>query len=375
MPSRLEQFGLTLIADGVPQTWLAGIARPFLAACSRLYEIGLELYLLAEKVGLRRRERLPVPVVSIGNLTVGGTGKTPMTQFLCQLLAGQGIRAAVLSRGHGGKGIGARVVSDPHGMVMNDAAFAGDEPILLARTLPGVPVLIGKDRRVTGREALRLFQPEVLVLDDGFQYWQLARNLDIVLVDGRRPFDNGYSLPRGLLREPKHHLARAAVVVVTRADALDTRERGLLHSQIGQMAPQADVYFSRHMALGFVPVGDLTAPLQPLELLQGKNIVALSGIAQPQSFARTLREAAGANVTRHLAFSDHARYGVAEVDIALEAMRTGNAGALVMTEKDAVKWPESSRTDFPVYALRVQMHLENEAGFQEAVMRRLFLKH
>ena len=151
--------------------------------------------------------------------------------------------------------------------------------MLLAQTLPTVPVLTGKDRRISGREALRRFALDALVLDDAFQYWQLRRDLDIVLLDSRRPFDNGYALPRGLLREPKRHLSRAGIIVVTRSECLSAPERETLLGRIASLAPSARVFFAAHRATGFVPVSDLRAEPLPLDHLFGQSVVALCGIA------------------------------------------------------------------------------------------------
>lgn len=372
MSTRLEQWGARLLAGDIPLSLATKAVLGFLAGCAALYGIGLEVYLAAEHVGLRRRTRLPVPIVSIGNLTVGGTGKTPMTQLLCRTFSAQNKRAAVLSRGHGGSGHTVRVVSDGQSAALMSAEDAGDEPVLLACTLPGISVLVGKDRRASGREAFRRFAPDVLVLDDGFQYWQLGRDLDIVLLDARRPFDNGYPLPRGLLREPKRHLRRAQMVVVTRSESLDPQGRDTLQHEIHRLAPQVEVYWAQHQAQGFVPADNLEAALLPLDALRGQRIVALSGIAQPGSFARSLTDEAHVDVARHLVYTDHARYGDEEASAAEAAIEAGGATALVMTEKDAVKWPRGKPLSVPVYALRTAMQVEDEARWAASIMERLF---
>lgn len=373
MPSGLEVYLRKVIdAEALAPGLVPSLLRGVLAGLSRSYDLGLSAYLLAERLGLRKRGHLPIPIVSVGNLSVGGTGKTPMTQLLCRRLQAEGRRVAVLSRGHGGEGTSVRVVSDANGDVLLDASEAGDEPVLLARTLPGVPVLVGKDRRLSGREALRRFALDVLILDDGFQYWQLARDLDIVLLDARLPFDNGFPLPRGLLREPMRHLRRAGVIVVTRADCLEHEGRVSLRARLAALAPEADVYFARHQATGLVPVHDLSAMPRPLEMLSGKRVFALSGIAQPQSFARTLTTATGAQIARHFVYDDHAVYGPAIVKSVQQAARETGADALVMTEKDAVKWPLSGQTgDIPAHALRIEMAVEDEAQFLAAVQNLL----
>lgn len=367
-----EGYARSLIAEPGRPGLVPDALRGLLGGFAGLYDFGLEMYLVAERLGLRRRrERLPVPIISIGNLTVGGTGKTPMTQWFCRGLRAQGRRGAVLSRGHGGTSAGVRVVSNEEGAVFLTPDEVGDEPILLARTLTGVPVVTGKDRRQSGREALRRFALDALVLDDGFQYWQLARDLDIVLLDARRPFDNGYPLPRGLLREPKRHLKRAGLVVVTRADGLDPAARDTLRARIARMAPQTQIFFARHRPVGLVPVhGDAVEPL-PVSWLGGRSLVALAGIAQPESFYHALA-ASGANLVRTLTYEDHARYTIAEAEAAQRAVQDCGAEALIMTEKDAVKWPVPVPRDCPVYALRIEMQVEDEGRFWSDVTARVF---
>ena len=260
-----------------------------------------------------------------------------------------------------------RLVSGTEGRVLLPAEDAGDEPVLLALTLPGVPVLVGKDRRLSGREALRQFDLDVLVLDDGFQYWQLARDLDIVLLDARRPFDNGFPLPRGLLREPKRHLSRSKLVVATRSAVLSSAQRGKLTAAVAGLAPNARLFFADHQASGLVPADALSPPLLPLSHLSGMPVAAVSAIAQPQSFVDTLTRSTKANIVYQKAWADHQAITAAEAEaVVREAVRAG-ASALVMTEKDAVKWPFSAKTVLPLYALRIEMAVEDEAGLMEAV--------
>ena len=371
MASRLEEYALSVIAEPGRPGLPASLLRGFLGGCSGLYAIGLEAYLAGETLGLRRRGRLPVPVISIGNLSVGGTGKTPMTQFLCHRLQSEGKRVAVLSRGHGGESHAARLVSDTEGRVFLNSDEAGDEPVLLAKTLPGVPVFIGKDRRESGREALRRFALDGLVLDDGFQFWQLARDLDIVLLDARHPFDNGWALPRGLLREPKRHLARASVVVATRSGGLLEAGRLALAEQVRRLAPDAPLYFADHRPVGLVPAADLSGEVQPLESLVGANVFAVSAIAQPRSFVEAL-EGAGARVVGRRDWGDHHKFNQEQAnDVLKEALRVG-AECVVMTEKDAVKWPAlDPQAEMPTYALRIEMAFDDEMGFMNVISERL----
>ena len=373
MASRLEDYVLSVIAEPGRPGFFASTVRGFLGGCAGLYDLGLEAYLFAEHLGVRRRDKLPIPVLSVGNLTVGGTGKTPMTQYLCRHFQAQGKRAAILSRGHGGDSQSVRLVSDQNGQVFLSADQAGDEPALLARTLPCIPVLVGKDRRQSGREALRRFGLTALILDDGFQFWQLHRDLDIVLLDARSPFDNGFSLPRGLLREPMRHLRRAGIVVATRSEQLTSSERDILAANVRALAPNASLFFADHRAVGFVPVADLSAPLLPLAALSGRFVFAVSGIAQPQSFLETLTREIQVKIVGQKVWGDHHKITREDARAVFASAQTAGAEALLMTEKDAVKWPEAAVSfDLPLYALRIEIDVENETGFLREVEKRLF---
>ena len=371
-PKIVEDYVLSVIAEPGRPGLSAAALRGFLGCCAGLYDIGLEGYLAGERLGLRRRGRLPIPVVSIGNLSVGGTGKTPMTQLLCRRMQARNKRVAILSRGHGGENQSVCVVSDAGGDVFLSAAQSGDEPYLLAQTLPGVPVLVGKDRRQSGREALRRFGLDLLIMDDGFQFWQLGRNLDIVLLDARRPFDNGFPLPRGLLREPKRHLRRSGIVVATRAGGLTVAERQSLSAQVRALAPDAPLFFADHRAVGLVPAHDLSAPVRPLSELRGRRVFAVSAIAQPQSFVETLTREVQAEVVGRLTWGDHHKISPTDAQAALTAANRSGAEALVMTEKDAVKWSRvAEAANLSAYALRIEMAVEDEAGFMEQVLARM----
>ena len=218
--SGLEAYLLSVARGrrGVVPTLLRGT----MTALAPVYVAGLKTYLLPYNLGIRKRKQLPCPVICVGNITTGGTGKTPMTQTLCNLLQASGKRIVILSRGYGGSNeYKCAVVSDGQ-KVRLSAREAGDEAYLLAKTLPDIPVIVGKDRRQTGMLAWNEFHPDVIVLDDGLQFWQLHRDLNIVLLNAADPFDNGYTFPRGLLREPPSHLRRAGIIVLTNARRVST---------------------------------------------------------------------------------------------------------------------------------------------------------
>ncbi|HEY3332711.1 MAG TPA: tetraacyldisaccharide 4'-kinase [Capsulimonadaceae bacterium] len=329
-----------------------------------LYAAGLSIYLWFEKVGIRPRTELDVTVISIGNLAVGGTGKTPATQWLAKQLLRHGYRPAILNRGHGGSlSPQVALVSDRGGHVKFAAAEAGDEAVMLATNLPGIPVVVGKDRRNSGRLAIDEMAANVLVLDDGFQYWQLARDLDIVLLDASQPFDNGHALPRGFLREPKSGLRRAGVVLVTRSGRLTSGERSALSRTIAELAPDASVFFAAHKASGIAPQNEAA------RAHIAQRLLPVCGIAQPGSFTSALHEAAGCAVAETLAFPDHQPYGDGERESILRRLAESNSDGVITTEKDAVKFP-AGYLDVPVYTLRIAMAIDDEALFWETVKLR-----
>jgi tetraacyldisaccharide 4'-kinase len=329
-----------------------------------LHRVGLEAYLLPYRLGIRKRYRLNVPIIAIGNLSSGGTGKTPMTVLVARHLQSMGQRVVVLSRGHGGTGENRslpRVVSDGNAVLLTPSE-AGDEPVLLANLLPGIPVVVCRDRRKSGRFAVETFAPEIIVCDDALQYWQLHRDLDIVLLDARRPFDNGYVLPRGLLREPPSHLARAGIAVLTRADRLSPGGLETTLTTVRKFAPTAALFTAIHAPIAWVTREGSVFPLP--ELAQ-RPVLAFSGIADGRAFVESVRER-GADVRQSRDFGDHYAYDAGDIARLVKMAQTAECTAVVTTEKDLVKvaplWSEDAP---PLYALRIGMTVNDEPGFFE----------
>jgi tetraacyldisaccharide 4'-kinase len=344
----------------------ATLLRGLLTPPAWLHQAGLEAYLLPYRTGIRKRYRLPVPVVAIGNLTSGGTGKTPMTAFVAGHLRDEGRRVVVLSRGHGGSretSRAPRIVSD-WGRALLTPQEAGDEPVLLANLLPGVPVIVGRDRRRSGRLAIERFAPEVIILDDALQYWQLHRDLDIVLLDARHPFDNGYVLPRGLLREPPAHLSRAGIAVLTRADRVTAGELDAAIERVRRSASRAAVFTALHAPLGWFRLSD--GALLPTDALCGERLFAFSGIADHSAFRETVDRLGGV-LQGEVAFGDHHAYSPASIGELAQRMRD-RPSAVVTTEKDMVKvaplWPADAP---PLYALRIGMQIDHPKHFFERI--------
>ncbi|MCW3095618.1 MAG: lipid-A-disaccharide kinase [Chthonomonadaceae bacterium] len=339
------------------------LLRGLLSALAPVYCTGLELYLLPYYLGIRKRRRLPCPVLCIGNLTTGGTGKTPMTQTVCRLLQGAGKRVVVLSRGYGGKNeYGCAIASDGE-CVLLTAAESGDEAYLLASTLPGIPVVVGKDRRVTGALAWERFHPDVIVLDDGMQFWQLHRDLDIVLLNACEPFDNGWTFPRGLLREPPSHLRRAGIVVLTNARRAGSDQIAKVARQVAKLAPDRPILTADLAPTGLRPLpGKIDCPVSWLE---GRPVAALSALGNPTAFESML-ESLGANLVARFRFRDHKKITDEELARAcLEATAAG-AEAMLTTEKDAVKLAPN-RAAMPLLALQVEMQIEGETEFWSVI--------
>lgn len=349
---------LLAVARGRPGL-VPTLLRGLLSAMAPGYCIGLELFLLPYHLGIRKRHRLPCPVLCIGNLTTGGTGKTPMTQAVCRLLRATGRRVVVLSRGYGGENeYGCAVVSDGERLLLT-ARESGDEASLLASTLPGIPVVVGKDRRVTGRLAWERFHPDVIVLDDGMQFWQLHRDLDIVLLNACEPFDNGWTFPRGLLREPPSHLRRAGAVVLTNAQRAGSAQVALVQKQVAKLAPGVPVFTA-----DLTPTGLRALPGKieyPLSWLQGQKVAALSALGNPAAFEAML-EALGANLLTRFRFRDHKQITDEELKRVCGEAKAEHVEAVITTEKDAVKLhPEIA--PLPLLALQVEMQLEGEKAF------------
>ena len=326
-----------------------GMGPAILRAALRLGEWG---YRAAVAWRNRRYDRRPelvhrveVPVVSVGNLTVGGTGKTPLVVYLARQLRRRGLRVAVISRGY----------KSPEGSV-------NDEALELERLLPDVPHLQNPDRVQAARVAIRELESQVLLLDDGFQHRRLGRDLDIVLLDALCPWGHGHLLPRGLLREPIHALRRAQAVVLSRCDLVDRETTEAIRRQVDQVAPGMLWCQARHRPRGLLAA---SGRRRDLDHLAGLSVAAFCGIGNPQGFRRTL-EQLGCRLRGFRSFPDHHLYQRSDVEeLQHWAARLG-AEAVLCTGKDLVKLGVDRLDDLPLWALEIELELvQGEAELLE----------
>jgi tetraacyldisaccharide 4'-kinase len=372
------------IQDTLTKIWnddrQSDFSNPF---CSFLYTLSLPYggavrfrnYLYDK--GLLETKKLPCPVVSVGNLTVGGTGKTPMVILLANLLQKKGYRPAVLSRGYAGRNRQkSNVITDGQNILLGPDD-AGDEPFLIAASTSGVPVLTGRDRYSAGKHALDRLGANVLVLDDAFQHRQVFRDMNILLLDAERPFENGCILPRGPLREPSSSLKRADLIVLTRADE---KIPSTFNLDLDREFPEIPVFKARHRPEGLCKIhfpypggrderkGETTLPP---DFLRGKRVFAFAGIAHPQSFRKTI-ESLGAEVVAFKTYPDHHHYTPADMEDILKVSRDDTAEIILTTEKDGVKLAGLSDAVPNIYMLRIEMEILSESKkFEDTVLARL----
>jgi tetraacyldisaccharide 4'-kinase len=378
----LETFLLEVILEERPGTREA-LVRAALYGCSKLFQIAVKTRQFLYSVRILRDSTLGVQVIAIGNLTVGGTGKTPVVEKFARELRDQGRNVAILSRGYRSKPIPVhqwllnkiflrddttppRVVSDGRSLLL-DSEMAGDEPYMLASNLKDVVVLVDKDRVKSGRYAIEKFGCDTLLLDDGFQYWKLrGRRQDIVLIDRQQPFGNERLLPRGTLREPPSHLARASTIFITKSDG-NTAE---LRHRISRVNPTAGIIECIHHPLYLEDV--FTAQRASLDFLKGRKVASLSGIAQPESFEQSLVQLK-AELVYAKRFADHHRFTQQEILNAINRSKKRQAEAIITTQKDAVRFPKIDRRDLPIYFMRVEIKILSGANdFQDCVRKICF---
>lgn len=333
-----------------------------------LYSLAMRARAALYGRGVLAHHRLAVPVVSVGNLTLGGTGKTPMVLHLARLLAGCGRRPAVVSRGYGGRAKGpVNVVSDGQALLL-PAALAGDEPRLLAENLAGVPVLTGARRALVGQAAIATLGADLIVLDDGFQHLALHRDLDLVLFNAGGLLGNGRVFPGGPLREPFSALGRAHAFVITGVDETTSARATAFQGILRRAFPDRPVFSAGYRAEGIMRLNAAGPTLsRPRETAR---LFAFCGLARPDTFRHSLARE-GISAGGFAAFPDHHRYTPQDLAKLEQQALAAGANGLITTEKDAVKLTGAIRGLMPLYFLKVTMAVEE--GFDPFVLKYLGL--
>jgi tetraacyldisaccharide 4'-kinase len=362
----------------------AALARSILFGLSKIYQVLLVIHRFFIQARLVRDSTLGIQVIAIGNLTFGGTGKTPVVEKFARELQRQGRTVAILSRGYRSRpqpmgelllnkllfredSTPPRVVSDGKNLLL-DSDTAGDEPYMLASNLKDVVVLVDKNRVKSGRYAIEHYGCDTLLLDDGFQYWRLAgRRQDVVLVDCQQPFGNEHLFPRGTLREPPSHLARANVIFITKSDG----KTEVLRERINRYNSGAGIIECIHAPLYFEDV--FTGERKELDYVRGLRLASLSGIAQPESFEQSL-----VKLCRELVYSkrfaDHHRFTQQEILNAINRSKKRQADIIITTQKDAVRFPKLDRRDLPIYFMRVEIKILSGAEDFDDCVRNICLR-
>lgn len=346
---------------------------PFLVPLAWLYRIGVKLRLWAYRIGVFRSHRLPGRVISVGNLTVGGTGKTPCVAFLARSLTAMGASVAILSRGYRRQSQGRIEVSDGH-RVLATPAEAGDEPWLLAHLCPGVRVVADRDRFQAGSSLAAETNTTHFLLDDGYQHLRLARDLNLLLVDATESFARVRLVPSGRFREPLSALIRADAVIVTRSDRSFDRQAllGALHRHL---RPRVPIFFAWHELTTLSPVrtgqGE-PPPVWSREDLSHRRVAAFAGIAHPEQFFTDLRMA-GAQLVLTRAFPDHHRYLVEELEEMVRQAELAGAEGILLTEKDAANLPSSWAPSpaLPLRQARIEFRCHEESALLDLLRKGL----
>lgn len=328
------------VVSGRARGWRPALARLGLSAASGPYAAAVWTRNRLYDRGWKQTLRAMVPVISVGNLTLGGTGKTPCVEYIARLFRGRDVRVAILSRGYKGE------------------RGRNDEAMVLEENLPDVPHLQGADRVALAATAVEELEADLLILDDGFQHRRLGRDLDVVLLDATNPWGHGRHFPRGLLRESPRELRRAGVVMLTRCDQVPDEDVHAIDAKARQFAPGAPVVATEHAPVEWL---QHDSPSRPIQAIRGRPIVAFCGLGNPDAFRRTLRDLGG-EPQAFRAFPDHHAYTRADVESLRDWARQQPADTvLATTQKDLVKLRTARIGERDLFALRIGLRVRQSA--------------
>lgn len=344
----MDRIAFQRLIRGETRGLHASMARTVLRAASAGYRLGIGFRNTRFDRG-RGVHRASVPVVSIGNITTGGTGKTPMVEYVCRHFRRLGFRVAILSRGYGA------------------TEGLNDEGRVLHANLPDVPHFQDPDRVSLARIAVEEAGARILVLDDGFQHRRLDRDLDIVLLDALDPFGLGHLLPLGLLREPIGSLRRSGVVVLSRADLISIDDRRAIRAEADRLAGPLPWAEARHAPLDLL---DADGQSFPLDLVRAGPVIAFCGLGNPEGFRRTLLDL-GADLVAFRAFPDHHPYGRSDIESLISWARDLGPTLALTTQKDSVKLPLKNLGPAPLRAVRIGLDVTEGSEVLNAALDRV----
>lgn len=342
---------------------------------SVIYGILVNVRCALYKKSIFKQKKLPCKVISVGNITVGGTGKTPMTICLAKMLAGFGYKVAVVSRGYRGKFEKKGGIVSNGKEILAGPELSGDEPFMMAARLENIPVVVGQNRYKAGCVAIKNFDIDIILLDDGFQHIKLFRDIDILLLDHKRPFGNFYLIPRGILREPAASVKRADTFILTRSSSDDTKALDMLEG-----ISKSHAVFETYNSYYFFNAGkesniDWISSFRnemskDYNRMAGKKVVAFSGIAENGRFKKTIEEFK-CELVNFFGFTDHYNYSVDDIERISESVKKMGAELVITTEKDFARM--GGKFIFPVdlIVVGVAVHFKDDNSFKSFIMNKL----
>ena len=362
----VKKFLQAVITEQVPHTGGVKVILALLAGLEYIYLLVIKIRNYLYDRQIISVAQLSCPVISVGNLTTGGTGKTPVVAKLARRLAARGKKVVIISRGYRAKAERPAVVSDGQKVLLN-ARQAGDEAYMLAQKLTQIPVVIGSDRYRAGQLAQKEFSPEIIILDDGFQHRRLDRDQDIVVVNGVQPFGFEHLLPRGLLREPLTSLARADQVIINHQDKIEEHRLQEIRDRIYAYNHQIQLTAAHYRSAGlYNPGSDQKSETKSLSDLKQKKVLAVAGIGNPGSFAQQLAEL-GARVEATAFFPDHYHYKKEDIQVLIRQAKNKDINWLVTTDKDMVKLAGQLQKMLVAHGLKL-FALQIEVEFEEEII-------
>lgn len=358
----MREFYLNIIKEECPTAWI-WIIQKFLDCLSKIYGFVIRTRIFFYRSGILRCIRIPATVISIGNITTGGTGKTPLIEYISKFILSRGQRKiAILSRGYA-----AKITKEN---VSKGCKVFNDEYLVLAENIPGIPVLLNSNRVKSGLKAIEWLQTEYIILDDGFQHIRLARDLEIVIIDALNPFGYEYLIPRGLLREPLEGLKRADMIVLTHVDQCHPEMIGTIIKRLMKIASNISIVETIHKPIYVESIKNRTR--FDTSCLHGKKVFAFCALGNPYSFRKNL-ESLGAELLDFRIFPDHHIYTTSDLNMLNAEARRINPDVIVTTQKDNVKLKDTLQLwDFPLWMLKIEICIVKGKEIFEEKMNQLF---